>query len=152
MTCRLALDLASHKTGWAVLINQSLSSGTIILNQKIPHHQRMRMLHQAISHLMDQYKPDMVVIEAVYGGRNIKTAILLAQYHGAAIVSIGDVPIQYITPSEWRKEYGIVGKRDDVKKQSVRIVADLYGLCVSDDEADAILICGVAQPRFPQEP
>ena len=47
-----------------------------------------------------------------------------------------------VKASEWRKRVGIKGrKRADVKKEAIEMVKELYGLDVSEDEAEAILFC-----------
>jgi Holliday junction resolvasome RuvABC endonuclease subunit len=137
----LGLDVSSTATGWAAVDDGDvIASGVIALSPKIPHQDRMYDLYCAVQSIVDKYSITKVNIEAVYAGRNVKTVILLAKYHGAVIVALHGIPVQYVTPSEWRKEYGIVGKREEVKKQAVQIVADRYGMSVCDDEADAILI------------
>ena len=45
-----------------------------------------------------------------------------------------------VKASEWRKRVGIKNrKRADVKKEAIEMVKEIYGLDVSEDEAEAVL-------------
>lgn len=55
-----------------------------------------------------------------------------------------DIKIEYIYPSQWRKNCGIKTgrgiKRDSLKKADIDFVKQRYNLSVNDDIADAICI------------
>lgn len=87
----LALDVSSSSTGYAVLRsgrwNKSSVSYGLIKPPKgvVPLGQKLVYLRDEIQKLLRRVKPDVVVIEDVFSGRNVSTMKLLARFNGVAI-------------------------------------------------------------------
>jgi Holliday junction resolvasome RuvABC endonuclease subunit len=86
----LALDVSSRSTGFAVLRQgrwnkSSVSYGLLKIPSTEPLGQRLVTFRDQIQKLLRTVKPDVVVIEDVFSGRNVSTMKLLARFNGVAI-------------------------------------------------------------------
>lgn len=110
---------------------------------------RVLFMMESIDSMLSTYKLDRIVVEDSYGQNDIKTTKMLSRIHGDVIgwARREDVSLKMKPPSVWRKEVGIPLskdkhplKRDEFKRLAKEKVLELFGIEVSDDEADAILI------------
>lgn len=90
------------------------------------------------------WQPDYVVMEDIqyqYGA--VLTYKILAMLLGVIEVACNEANVKYevVSPNVWRKYAGTAGKsRREEKMLSVAVVREKYGVKVSDDVAEAILI------------
>ena len=90
------------------------------------------------------WQPDYVVMEDIqyqYGA--VLTYKILAMLLGVIEVACNEANVKYevVSPNVWRKYAGTAGKsRREEKMLSVAVVHEKYGVKVSDDVAEAILI------------
>ena len=91
-----------------------------------------------------QWKPDYIVMEDIqYQQNGLMTFKVLAMLLGICEIACrdNDVPYEVVSPNVWRKYAGTAGKtRREEKLLSVGKVKEQYGVVVSDDIAEAILI------------
>lgn len=98
----------------------------------------------AIIILLQEYKPDIIVIEKLSVTRNMVSLRCLSKIIGAVYCYsiLNDSFYFEIQPSQWRAQLGMQGgakrKRNDYKEMSVQYVYDNLGINVTDDEADSI--------------
>lgn len=90
------------------------------------------------------WQPDYVVMEDIqyqYGA--VLTYKILAMLLGIIEVACNEANVKYevVSPNVWRKYAGTAGKsRREEKMLSVAVVKEKYGVKVTDDVAEAILI------------
>ena len=90
------------------------------------------------------WQPDYVIMEDIqyqYGA--VLTYKILAMLLGVIEVACNEANVKYevVSPNVWRKYAGTAGKsRREEKMLSVAVVREKYGVKVSDDVAEAILI------------
>lgn len=90
------------------------------------------------------WQPDYVVMEDIqyqYGA--VLTYKILAMLLGVIEVACNEANVKYevVSPNVWRKYAGTAGKsRREEKMLSVAVVKEKYGVKVTDDVAEAILI------------
>ena len=90
------------------------------------------------------WQPDYVVMEDIqyqYGA--VLTYKILAMLLGVIEVACNEAHVKYevVSPNVWRKYAGTAGKsRREEKMLSVAVVKEKYGVKVTDDVAEAILI------------
>lgn len=91
-------------------------------------------------------KPDIVYVEETVVVRNAQTQRFLTRLQGViyAWCMLNGCDFNTIRPTQWRAALGMSQgknvKRQQLKDQSIQYVFKKYGLCVTDDEADAICI------------
>lgn len=141
------IDASTRKTGISLLEDGKLIEYRLLdYSREKDLDKRIRKMTSSINELLNYFNPNLILCEDVYNDKNKKTFKYLARLGGTILMwaIIKQVDIQYVLPSHWR---GIVGiktgkdiKRDQLKKDAVKIVKKDYNLDVTDDEAEAILI------------
>ena len=90
-----------------------------------------------------QWKPDLIVLEDIQYQNNISTFKTLAMLLGSSIVSCAakSIKTEMVLSKVWRSHFMINGAgRIAEKKQAIDKVKVMYGLDVTDDVAEAILL------------
>lgn len=155
----LAFDQASIKTGFAVFEDITLTGyGVIDLSKEKSAAIRAGAMITEMYALIEEHKPDAIVMEDVAMQRNVATLVTLARLQGALMAYCyqHNVAGSIFKSSEWRKllqfKQGNKVPRARLKQQAQEFVEKGFGLQVSEDEADAICI-GVAYtaPRMEVE-
>lgn len=143
----LGLDVSITSTGYCVFNNGKLlkkSCGMIKPNPKKTYGERLLFLELEIKKIISKYKPDEVIIEDIYKGRNAKTFKILSMTRGIAIKTIfeelGKDPI-IVMASTARALIGIKNKKEIayefiVKKYKLKD----YEFDTHNDQTDAILL------------
>ena len=120
---------------------------------------RLLKIKQFIQQIViDNWKPDFIVMEDIQQQHGaIITYKILAMLLGVIEVVCKENNIKYevVSPNTWRKYAGTCGKnRKEEKILSVAKVKEKFGINVSDDVAEAILIGNYAvrthQKEYPQ--
>ena len=96
-----------------------------------------------ILHILQKYKPEIIVIEKLNVGRNMNATRILAKIIGVVYCYsiLNDCFYFEIQPSQWRSKLGMQSSkrgRDEYKRLSVEYIKENIGKDVSDDEADSI--------------
>lgn len=146
----LGIDSSTSSTGWGVIdtkFNDNLiliDYGAIKPNKKLETIDRIIYISRELRRILQDFKPELIVIEEMNVTRNMKTIRALSGLLTEIEVMLRNRQALYVkmTPSEWRKKVGIKCKNDRemLKKASVDYVFEKYNENVSDDEADAICI------------
>ena len=154
----LGIDPGLTKTGFGILDvhNESLKVvdyGIIKPKSKDKLEKRLLTIFKDISAIIKEYKPTIICIEEVFYGKNFKSALLLGQARGAAMVSAASEDITIFEYSAKKIKQSVTGngnaKKDQVKfmvKSILNIKNDNIGLDASD--ALAIGICHFQQFRM----
>jgi len=122
---------------------RAIRAGVVETDPATPVEKRLSQLLIELRDLMDETKPDAVVVERVFYQRNAKTAIPVAQASGVAVALAGaiDIPVRQFTAQEVKLAvtgYGAAGKL-----QVQEMVAKLCGLAEipkPPDAADALAL------------
>lgn len=143
----MGLDQSSNVSGVCVLENQH-----IVFYGKVDHSKnkdvpnRIKNMFLDIIKLIEEYKPELLVVEAVQQQTNAKTAMMLSQLQGGLICYAYEhnIPVCSPLPTQWRKNLqysqGAGVKREQLKQQSFDYVYNRFGINCSEDESEAIAI------------
>lgn len=142
----ISLDTSSVSTGWAVWINGKLDVHGVINIKNIKDDKHAIMTNK-IWALLENYQPDIVVVEETSVTTNAVTQRMLTQITGTVYTwaIIHGKEYHALRPSQWRSKVKpsdmvIPRKRKEQKQWSVNRAKELLGVEVNDDEADALLI------------
>lgn len=137
----LALDLSTRSSGYCVIKSGSVVDfGTIKSNDK-DFLVRGQYMAEFIRLLCEKHgKFDKVIIEELKVISNQKTLVMLGIVQGMVIREIKDSEIIFVTPSSWRKQFHLNGKRAEAKKKAIELCTIKGYTVKNDDEAEAILI------------
>nr|DAL08561.1 MAG TPA_asm: RuvC [Caudoviricetes sp.] len=143
----IGIDMSSQRTGIALFDdNQYVDHVLIDLHKIKDTDERIRKMMKNIKQQLNRYKPDVIVMEECLMTNNIKTVKVLS-YIAGAIISWADennTIFKFQLPTAWRKKVGIMQnqyiKREQLKQEAIEMVKEKFGLDVTDDEAESILL------------
>lgn len=140
----LGLDPGSSVTGYGVVEADGgrvsfVCGGTIRAKEK-SFPERLREIARDLTEILARERPDVVVIEDIFTGRNVRASFKIAQVRGALLLvsaQAGRAVVEY-SPAEIKK--AIVGNGSAAKEQVQFMVRHLLGLddLPAQDEADAL--------------
>ncbi len=107
--------------------------------------QRLRIIFEQVSGLIQEYRPQEVAVEQVFVSRNAASALKLGQARGAAICAALAMQCEIAEYSPRSVKQAIVGRGGADKTQIQHMVGVLLGIraAIESDAADAlgIAIC-----------
>ena len=120
------------------------------------HYQRLKVLHERALHLVREYKPDVMAIEAPFYGKNVQSMLKLGRGQGVIMAAalMHEVPIFEYAPLLVKQ--AITGMGRASKEQVAYFLQKVYhlkdieqGLDATD--AVAVAICHFIQLDKPQK-
>lgn len=144
----LGIDPGSRITGLGIVESTAdgLQSVTFqcIKMGNIPLPQRLGMIYQGVTGIIEQYQPDRVAIEQIFVAHNAKSALVLGHARGSAVCAAVNLEIEVFEYSALQIKRAVVGSGNARKEQVQHMVRVLLGLTRNpdSDEADA-LACAI---------
>lgn len=143
----VSIDASTKCTGIALFIDSEYKEHTLIDLHTVKNTDiRLKRMMQEIKKVLNEYKPDLIVMEECLLKVNVAAVKLLSYVAGAIISWSVDNDVEFIfkLPTEWRATIKIVQgpkvTRDQLKQEAMDMVKEKFGLEVSDDIAEAILL------------
>jgi len=118
-----------------------VSAGVIATPAGTPLEDRLLDIYESLRQIIDETKPDEVVVEKLFFSQNITTGIAVAQARGVAMLVArqADLPIFEYTPLQIKQTLTSYGRAE--KKQIAEMVKLHLGMRQApkqDDAADAL--------------
>jgi len=139
----IALDNATHITGWAIFDNDELVSYGKYTVKASNTSDRIIEMGDWLIGLLNKWEPNTIILEDIQQQSNVSTFKTLAKLQGVLeyITKKSDIEYYIISPSTWKSHAGVKGKtRIDQKKSAQLIVQTKYNIQATQDESDAILL------------
>ena len=114
---------------------------TIETKAGLPIHERLLEISDDLSELLEEEKPDLVVVEKIFFSVNEKTALDVAQARGVILQCIADqeIPLMEITPMQLKQCITGDGSADKRQIQDMLVrMLNLNEIPTPDDAADAL--------------
>ncbi len=119
----MGVDPGTAVTGYGVLSSEEsgslslLECGVIRTSSGEPLPSRIREIFEGIQEIIDQFHPEVVVVEDVFQGKNVRSALTLGHARGAILLaaSLADLRIAEYSPREIKK--AVVGNGSATKDQ-----------------------------------
>lgn len=148
----LGIDPGLGTTGYGLIEGDSfkvIEAGVIRTRAKTPIQERIEKIFDAISDIIEEYKPGVLVLEKIYSHyKHPTTAILMGHARAMACLVCGRFNIKLVNYPSTRIKKVITGNGHASKTQVQRMVQDLLKLKnapepvdVSDALAMAITYC-----------
>lgn len=145
----LGVDPGSLYCGYGVIevknhqlpFSQSyISSGRIVLDSKKPLYQRLADLFVTINEIIDEYRPDDIVVEKMFFAKGVKSALGLGYTRGVILAAsaLSGRPIYEYSALQIKKAVVGYGKADKRQVQSMVSKILLLTHPISQDSADAL--------------
>lgn len=146
----LGIDPGYAILGWGVIDYegnhfQVVAYDSILTDKDTPMPVRLRQLYDGLNDIIEKYSPDEVGIEELYFNNNAKTAIMVGEARGVALLSAAnkDIPIFEYTPLQIKQALVGYGRADKKQvQQMVKLFLNLEKVPKPDDTADA-LACAI---------
>ena len=134
--CGFGLIETTTRTG-----AKALDYGVVTTTVDAPLPSRLKELHDSLTEVFDQTKPDLVAVEKLFFAKNITTGIAVAEARGIVLLVAEqkNVIVYEYTPNEIKKSltgYGAANKTQ--MQEMVRVHLGLENKPKPDDAADAL--------------
>lgn len=144
----LGIDPGLAITGFGVIKYQQnhfdvIQYGVIRTPSNTPLPGRLVKIREGLVTLLEQYKPDCVAIEELFFNTNAKSAFLVGQARGVAVVTVAEsgLPVYEYTPLQVKQGVVGYGRADKSQvQQMVKTLLHLKEIPKPDDAADALAI------------
>ena len=153
----LGFDPGTARLGYGVIASdpdpRAIDYGIIATDADLPMAQRLVEIHEAVTELIQVFRPDAVAVERLFFAQNVTTAMTVGQARGVVLLAAAQrgLPVAEYAPSEVKQAIVGYGKADKRQIQEmVRIMLGLESVPRPDDAADAlaIAICHVQVAPF----
>lgn len=153
----LGFDPGTARLGYGVITSdpdpRAIDYGIIATDAELPMAQRLVEIHEAVTELIEIFRPDAVAVERLFFAQNVTTAMTVGQARGVILLAAAQrgLPVAEYAPSEVKQAVVGYGKADKRQIQEmVRIMLGLETVPRPDDAADAlaIAICHVQVAPF----
>lgn len=138
----LGLDPGSRHTGFGVVEQRgqkltALTHGRISIPTDLDMALRLDRLVVELESLLECWRPNAVVLEALFHGVNSRSLIVLAQARGALLAQLGRRGLEVAEYSPAEVKRGLCGHGRADKSQVARMVQMLLGLPTAARSSDA---------------
>ena len=142
----LGIDPGYAILGWGVIdvVGNRFSVvdyGSILTDTKMDMPSRLQVLYNGLTELIHKYNPDDASIEQLFFNSNAKTAILVGEARGVAVLACanGNLNIGEYTPLQIKQALVGYGRADKKQVQyMVKTMLNLKSVPKPDDTADAL--------------
>ncbi|WP_041611473.1 crossover junction endodeoxyribonuclease RuvC [Treponema primitia] len=142
----IGVDPGLASTGWGVIDIRGrrlvhIAHGSIESKADRPQAERLFSIYTAFRQILETYKPGESAMETLYFGRNVSSALPVAEARGVlslALVEQGLVVVEF-SPNAIKKAVTGVARADKSQIQEmVRLILGLDGIPKPDHAADAL--------------
>lgn len=142
----LGIDPGYAIMGWGILDIKGnkfsvVDYGAITTDSKMEMDRRLEHLYNMLDSIIHEYKPEEAAIEELFFNNNAKTALLVGQARGVAILACvkGGLEISEYTPLQIKQALVGYGRADKKQIQAmVKTILNLKEAPKPDDTADAV--------------
>lgn len=149
----LGIDPGIADTGFGVIEKQAngklacLEYGSIKTKAGVEMSARLEELAVGLDEIMKKYRPEIMSIEELFFCNNVKTALIVGQARGVALLTArqNKITIKEFTPLQVKQAVSSYGKADKGQVQRmVKMLLNLKEIPKPDDAADALAVamCG----------
>jgi crossover junction endodeoxyribonuclease RuvC len=139
----LGIDPGTAITGYGVVAKKGgnavslVECGVVRTSSREPLPVRIREIYEEVAALIARHEPSVVVVEDVFQGKNVQSALKLGHARGAILLAaaLREIPIAEYSPREIKK--AVVGNGNATKDQVGFMVQQQLRLKAPPSPADA---------------
>ena len=114
-----------------------ISTGVVRMNKLENHQLKLKKIFESITHLIEEYYPDEVAVEAPFFGKNVQSMLKLGRAQGVAMAAslVKGLPIEEYSPRKIKQS--ITGNGASSKEQVAAMLLNILKLHTLPTELDA---------------
>lgn len=129
----LGIDPGSRHTGYGIVEGAGnrmshVASGVIHVSGKLALPERLSLIYEKLGEIIREQRPDEFAIENVFFAKNVKSALVLGQARGAAILAGVNAGLKICEYSALEIKQAVVGYGRADKAQVVQMMKTLLNL------------------------
>lgn len=154
----LGIDPGIARMGWGVVEVQSSrqrrgspgaaklkvkSYGCVETKAGLAIEKRLLVIHEALTKIIDEHKPDVLAIEELFFGANAKTAMIVGQARGVVLLTAAEKGLNVAVYTPLQVKIALTGYGRGEKSQvgqMVKVLLKLPAVPKPDDTADALAV------------
>jgi crossover junction endodeoxyribonuclease RuvC len=157
----LGIDPGSNVMGYGLLNVEGkntsiITMGVISPGKIMDHYAKLKYIFDRVLHVIDEYKPDEVALEAPFYGKNVQSMLKLGRAQGIAMAAAlyRDLPIYEYAPLKVKQ--AITGMGRASKEQVAYFLQKMYGItelpkALDATDAVAVAFCHMLQSSRPTQ-
>lgn len=122
---------------------EAIHYGAIKTPSNMETAQRLKTIYDELDALIKNYQPEAVVIEELFFNTNAKTALLVGQARGVAVLAAANNNKEIFEYTPLQVKQGVVGygRAEKIQvQQMIKILLNLQKIPKPDDVADALAV------------
>lgn len=125
------------ETGGPGRLARLIECGILRTRPRDPLPERLRVIHEGLTELLERHRPDVLAVEAIFYATNVRTTVALGHARGVILLAGAEVgiPIAEYSPAVIKKT--VCGRGAALKPQVGFMVAKLLQLKAPPAPADA---------------
>jgi crossover junction endodeoxyribonuclease RuvC len=156
----LGVDPGTAATGYGVVIREDggaallVECGVIRTTADAPLSRRLCEIHEALGQVIERHAPDVMAVEDIFYGKNVRTTVMLGHTRGAVLLAgaLRGLDVADYSPAEVKN--AIVGTGRATKEQVQFMVTKLLRLKSAPTPSDAadgvaVALCHLNTGRLP---
>jgi crossover junction endodeoxyribonuclease RuvC len=143
----LGLDPSLRGTGYGVIrlakpYPETLGHGTVSCPPAWEHSRCLLTIVQRLREVLQQYQPEVCVVEGIFYAQNLQTAIVMGEARGAALGAVAEAGLEIFEVAPRKVKQAIVGYGAAQKLAVAKMVQRLLHLAAppAPDAADALAL------------
>lgn len=146
----MGYGIVEEQSGSAI---KMLGCGVICVPQKMPIEERLSVLHEGLTRMISQYKPEVVALEEPFVAGNARSALAIGRAQAVAMLAAGQakLPIFRYMPTQVKQLVTSYGRSSKEQvQQVVKLQLGVTDLPEAHDAADAlaVAICHLNQKHL----
>ena len=144
----LGIDPGTARTGYGIIASegsrlQLIDYGCYETINDRPLHQRLLLIHEGLTQIIEDHRPDAVGVERLFFNKNVQTAFAVGQARGVVLLAAAQhgLPIFEFGPHEVKMAVTGYGRapKDQVQRM-VQLMLSMREIPRPDDAADALAV------------
>jgi len=157
----LGIDPGSNVMGYGLIKvdgkkTSIIAMGIISPGKITDHYEKLKYIFDRVLHVIDEYKPDEVALEAPFFGKNVQSMLKLGRAQGIAMAAAmhRDLPIFEYAPLKVKQSITGMGRAS--KEQVAYFLQKMYGItelptALDATDAVAVAFCHILQSGRPAQ-
>ncbi len=139
----LGVDPGTAATGYGVVVREGVGAaslvecGVIRTQAGSPLADRLRDIHEGLGEVLSRHAPDVVAVEGVFFGKNVRTTVLLGHARGVILLAAAQQGLEVAEYAPAEIKNAVVGTGRASKEQVQFMVKKLLRLKEVPSPADA---------------